>query len=76
LGYDVDLHIDSSGRLWVGDNDGIRVLNVANDSFEVVAERSGFDATRFALREDGDTVHAYYARFRDPATIGHLAIDF
>jgi hypothetical protein len=76
LGYAVDLQIDSSGRLWVGDNDGLRVLNVANDSFEVLAERSGFDATRFALREDGDTVHAYYARFRDPATIGHLAIDF
>lgn len=74
--YAPDLQIDSAGRLWLGDSSGIRVINVASDSYEILATRDGFEANRFALREDGNTVHAYFARFRDEARIGHLSIDF
>lgn len=74
--YAPDLQVDSAGRLWVGDSSGVRVVNAETDSYEILAQRMGFEANRLALREDGNTVHAYFARFRDQAVIGHLSIDF
>lgn len=76
LGYDADLHVDSQGRLWVGTGSGLHVYDAADDSYTELASRPGLDTTRFAIREDGDTVHVYYARFRDVGLIGHLSIDF
>lgn len=76
LDYATDLRIDSQSRLWVGTQDGITVLEVVDDSYAELARRPGLDTTRFALREDGDTVHVYYQRFREIGQIGHLSIDF
>ncbi len=76
LDYAFDLHVDSQGRLWVGTQDGITVLEIADDTYEELARRPGLDTTRFAVREDGDTAHVYFARFRDVGLVGHLSIDF
>jgi hypothetical protein len=73
LAYDDDLHADSMGRVWVGTEGGVYVLD--GSTFEVLAQRTGFSASRIALREDGNTVHVYFARFRDTAVIGHVPID-
>ena len=74
--YSADMRIDSQSRLWIGTQDGIHVLEVVDDSYAEIARRPGLDTTRFALREDGDTVHVYYQRFRETGLFGHLSIDF
>lgn len=76
LGYDPDLHVDSAGRLWLGTDNGIVVLDGTTDAYEELASRPGLEATRLALREEGSTVHAYYARFRSDGHVGHVAIEF
>jgi hypothetical protein len=67
-----DLQVDSDGHLFVGTGGGILVYDVTPDDPELIAERGGLDAGRIAIREDGDTVHVYYARYRDVARIGEV----
>lgn len=69
-----DVHLDSDGHLFVGTGSGIYVYDAASDDLELLTERSGLDASRIAIREDGDTVHVYYVRFRDSAVIGVVPI--
>jgi len=44
--------------------------------FTEIAARTGFDAGRFGLREEGNSVHLYFMRFRDALKIGTTAITF
>jgi hypothetical protein len=74
--WDREVAIDSSGRVWLGGGGGITVYDLGGAEALVIGERQGLDAGRFALREDGGSVHVYYGGFRSPAVIGHTVVDF
>lgn len=67
-----DVQLDSNGHLFVGTGSGIHVYDAMSDDLELIDQREGLDASRIAIREDGDTVHVYYVRFRDEAIIGEV----
>jgi hypothetical protein len=73
--YAPDLHVDSAGRLWIGTGAGVRVLDIEDDSYDVIDQRLGFRANRIALREDGSTVNVYFVDYRGQGIVGHVAID-
>jgi hypothetical protein len=75
--YSAQLRVDSKGRLYVGTGSGILVFDTSGTSgFTEIASRRGFDAGRFGIREEGDTVHIYFMRFRDALRIGTTSIAF
>ena len=76
IGFSTDIAIDSNNRVYLGANNGIYVVDGEADDFAPITERLGFDATRIALREVGDTVHVYYQRFRENGQIGHVPITY
>jgi hypothetical protein len=73
--YAADLHLDSNDHLFVGTGSGVHVFDAASDSLDAITSREGLDASRIALREEGNTVHVYYHRFRGEAIIGVVPID-
>lgn len=76
--YDPQLRVDSRGRLYVGtNNDGLRVFTTAGPSgFTEIVSRTGIEAGRFGLREEGNTVHVYFMRFRGDLKVGTTSITF
>jgi hypothetical protein len=76
--YDPQLRVDSRGRLYVGaNNEGLRVFTTAGASgFTEIVSRTGIEAGRFGLREEGNTVHVYFMRFRGDLKIGTTSITF
>ncbi len=70
-----DLHLDSRGHLFVGTYSGVFVHDATSDNLDLLAACDDLDASRIALREDGDTVYVYYLRFRGEAVIGVASID-
>jgi hypothetical protein len=75
--YSSQLRLDSKGRLYVGTGSGILVFDTSGtNGFTEIASRRGFDAGRFGIREEGDTVHVYFMRFRDALRIGTTSFVF
>lgn len=73
--YVDDIEIDSLGRMWLATYDGISVFDGKDAAHAPIAARPGVQASSIALREEGTTVHVYYAAAVDNVPIGHLAVE-
>jgi len=71
------MRTDSAGRLYVGDDQSLVVYDTSGfNGFTELAVREGLDFRRFDVREDGSTVHVYFADFRGSGDIRELEISF
>jgi hypothetical protein len=71
-----DIEVDSLGRIWLASYDGIAVFDGKGAAHEPIAARPGVQASRIALREEGTTVHVYFAATSDNIPISHLVVEF
>jgi hypothetical protein len=77
LAHSPGLRTDSQGRLWLGDPERLIVYDTKGVSgFSEVAVRDGIDMSRFALREDGNDVHVYFALRGQKTQVQTLVVSF
>ncbi len=72
--YDPDVEVDSFGRVYVGTNNGFFVYD--GDDLSELERRNGVSAGRIAIDAEASSTVVYFARYRDPALVGRMVIEF
>lgn len=73
-GSNADLITDGFGRLYIGMNSVLQVIDGADLS--IIEERNGLDTSRIAIDAGMNNATVYYTRYRDAAVIGRTVINF
>lgn len=73
-GNNPDVEVDAFGRLYVGTNSRFTVYD--GEDLSELERREGLSTGRFAIDTDASSAVVYFGRYRDPAVIGRMAIEF
>ncbi len=73
-GYDPDVEVDDFGRVYVGTNSRFTVYD--GEDLSELESRQGLSTGRFAIDAEASSAVVYFGRYRDPAVVGRMAIEF
>lgn len=73
-GYDPDVEVDAFGRVYVGTNSRFTVYD--GDDLSELESRQGLSTGRFGVDAEASSAVVYFARYRDPAVVGRMTLEF
>ncbi|MGH1341275.1 MAG: hypothetical protein ACRBN8_06980 [Nannocystales bacterium] len=73
-GYNADVEVDGFGRVYVGSNGRFAVYD--GDDLSELESRQGLSTGRFGIDPDEASTVVYFGRYRDPAVVGRMVIEF